>query len=181
MLRKMFGAIIVLCLTVSASAAADRTALPSEYQVKAAILFNIAKFVEWPEGTFHSPSAPIIIGILGEDPFGSTMEAAKDRTVSGRKIQMRYFASVEDVIQCHILFVSRSEKGKLTSILNKFRDTTLLLVGDTEEFAQKGGMINLSMQNESVNIEINVDALNHAGIKVNSRLLNMARIVRSGK
>jgi hypothetical protein len=177
----MFGSIIVLCLAASASAAADRTALPTEYQVKAAILFNIAKFLEWPEGAFSNPAAPLVIGILGEDPFGGALEAAKDRTVHGRKIQIRRFASFEDVTKCQILFVSRSEKGKLAPILRKFGDAALLLVGDMEEFAQLGGMINLALQNEIVTIEINVDALNHAGIKVNSRLLNTARIVHEKK
>jgi hypothetical protein len=180
-LQKIYPIIIALCLIASALAAAEPTAAPTEYQVKAAMLFNIAKFVEWPEGTFGSPAAPIIIGILGENPFESALDAARDRSVRGRKIQLRHFTSVEDVTGCHILFISRSEKRNLLEILRALGENALLLVGDMEEFAQRGGMINLALQNESVTLEINVDALNRAGIKVNSRLLNVARIVREKK
>jgi hypothetical protein len=181
MLRIMVGSVIALCLAVSGAAVAEPIAAPTEYQVKAAMLFNIAKFVEWPEGTFGSPAEPIIIGILGENPFESALDAARDRKVGGRKIQLRHFTSVEDVTGCHILFISRSEKRNLSAILRVLRETTVLLVGDTEEYAQQGGMINFVLQNETVTLEINVDALNRVGIKINSRLLNIARIVRSGR
>lgn len=181
MLLKILGAVIALCVAASASAAAESNALPTEYQVKAAILFNIAKFLEWPEGTFRSPSSPIIIGILGEDPFGSALNAARDRTVGGRKVLIKRFARVEDVTGCHILFISQSEKRKLTHILLNLGDRVLLLVGDSEEFAQRGVMISLVLEKEAVIIEINVEALNRVGLKVNSRLLNIARIVHSNR
>lgn len=182
MLRIMVTAVIVLCLAALGVATAEPAAAPTEYQVKAAILFNIAKFVEWPEGMFSGPAAPLIIGILGEDPFGDALDAAaRDRTVGGRNILIRRFSRVEDVNGCHILFISRTEKTNLLVILRALKEKTLLLVGDMEEYAQQGGMINFVLRNETVTIEINVDALNRVGIKINSRLLNIARIVRSGR
>jgi len=154
---------------------------PTEYQVKAAYLYNLAKFVEWPEGMFNSPTAPMVFCIMGEDPFGNAFEAAKDRTISNRSIQIKRFASVKDMTPCHVLFISRSEKEKLPDILRELGAAPLLLVGDMEEFAQRGGMINLALRKETVTLEINIDALNRAGIKVTSRLLNAAHIVREKK
>ena len=177
----VFIAMMMSLLAVPAQRVCAQAQRPTEYQVKAAYLYNFAKFVEWPEGMFAGPAAPIVFGILGEDPFGDALEAAKDRTIKGRKLQIRRFASLNDTTMCHILFISRSEKKNLAAILQKFGEAPMLLVGDMEEFAQRGGMINLALQNESVTLEINVDALNRAGIKVNSRLLNVARIVREKK
>lgn len=150
---------------------------PGEYQVKAAVLYNFAKFVEWPADAFSHPSAPIIIGVLGEDPFGSALDAAKNRTVNGRKIQIKRFNHVQEITACHILFISSSEKGRLVPLLRALRDFHMLLVGDMEKFAQRGGMINFILQNDTIDFEINVDAVKRAGLKINSRLLNMARIV----
>jgi hypothetical protein len=177
-----FGKIPVLALAVWLTAsgtvsAAQDSRTPDEYQVKAAILFNFAKFVEWPDAAFPDSAAPILIGVLGEDPFGSALDAAKNRTVNGRKIQIKRFTTVQEVTACHILFISSSEKGRLAPLLRDLRDFPMLLVGDMEKFAQRGGMINLILQNDTIDFEINVDAVKRAGLKINSRLLNMARIV----
>jgi hypothetical protein len=127
--------------------------------------------------TFPDAAAPIIIGVLGEDPFGSALDAAKNKTVNGRKIQIKRFNNVQEVTACHILFISPSEKGRLASLLRDLKDFKMLLVGDMEKFAQRGGMINFILQNDTIDFEINVDTVKRAGLKINSRLLNMARIV----
>ena len=175
------AALVLLVTTFAAAAAAVAVQVdtaPGEYQVKAAILFNFAKFVEWPDAAFPDAAAPIIIGVLGEDPFGSALDAAKNKTANGRKIQIMRFNNVQEVTACHILFISSSEKGRLASLLRDLKDFKMLLVGDMEKFAQRGGMINFILQNDTIDFEINVDAVKRAGLKINSRLLNMARIVR---
>jgi len=170
--------VLLVSLSVCGTAdAGEEKSAPSEYQVKAAILFNFAKFVEWPAVSFPDSAAPIIIGVLGEDPFGSALDAAKNRTVNGRKIQIKRFNTVQEITACHILFISSSEKGRLVPLLRALRDFHMLLVGDMEKFAQRGGMINLILQNDAIDFEINVDAVKRAGLRINSRLLNMARIV----
>jgi hypothetical protein len=171
-------ALMIWFAAVAAAVAGQGAGTPGEYQVKAAILFNFAKFVEWPVAAFPDSAAPIIIGVLGEDPFGSALDAAKNKTVNGRKIQIKRFAKVQEVTACHILFISSSEKGRLAPLLRDLRDFPMLLVGDMEKFAQRGGMINLILQNDTIDFEINVDAVKRAGLRINSRLLNMARIVR---
>ncbi len=177
----VFIAVAMSLFAVPAQRVWAQAQRPTEYQVKAAYLYNIAKFVEWPECMFGCPKSPVVFGILGEDPFGGALEEVKNRTISGREIRIRRFESVKDVMVCHILFISRSEKKNLPDILREVGAAPLLLVGDMDEFAQRGGMINLALKNETVTLEINVDALNRAGIKVNSRLLNMSRIVHEKK
>lgn len=154
---------------------------PSEYQVKAAILFNFSRFVDWPDDAFSGPSSPIVIGILGEDPFGKWLDTAKNKTIKGRAVQVRRFETVQAASGCHILFISRSESRQLSSILAELRGSGMLLVSDMEKFAQRGGMINLVTQNDTVDFEINVDAVTRAGVKISPRLLNMAHIVRESK
>src|SRR5689334_17114844 len=95
--------------------------LPNEYQVKMAFLFNFAKFVEWPGDAFTDANAPVILGILGDDPFGSALETVRGRTVNGRKLLINRFRDVDDIRACHILFISNSERNRLPRILTFLR------------------------------------------------------------
>lgn len=154
---------------------------PGEYQVKAAILYNFAKFVEWPADAFPLPSAPILIGILGKDPFGSAFDAAKDKLIKGRKVRVIRSGDVQDLTLCHVLFISSSERGRLSSVLKEFQGAATLLVSDMDKFAVRGGMIGLVLRNDMVDFEINVDTVQRAGLRISERLLNTARIVREVK
>lgn len=151
--------------------------LPKEYQVKMAFLFNFARFVEWPEDAFADARSPLVLGILGDDPFGSDLETIRGKTVNGRKLIINKFKDVDDIRVCHILFVSNSEKNRLPRILAFLRQSKILSVGDTKKFAQKGGVINLVVENNKVGFEINVDAGKRAGLRISSKLLSLARIV----
>lgn len=181
-MRKIIVSVLIaLCLAVSGWAAAEPAVAPSEYQVKAAVLYNLAKFVEWPNRSFSHPSAPIIIGILGDDPFGNAFEAAKDKLVKGRKVQVQRSGKAVDLLHCQVLFISASERGRLPSLLKEFQGSGTLLVADMDKFALQGGMIGLALRDEMVAIEINIDALQRANIKINERLLNSARIIHDGR
>ena len=179
--------IIVLCAFVAAFAAAavvvagQGDTAPGEYQVKAAILYNFAKFVEWRVDAFSHPSSPIVIGILGDDPFGSAFEAVKDKLIKGRKVQVLRSGKERDLSRCHVLFISSSERGRLSSILTELEGSRALLVSDIGKFAVRGGMIGLVMRNDMVDFEINVDAVQRAGIRISERLLNTARIIREAQ
>jgi hypothetical protein len=168
-----------LCLWCSTArqceAAASRQS--TEYEVKAAFLYNFAKFTEWPANTFSGPDEPLIFGILGHDPFGGNIDAATKRTVNGRPVQVRRFSDVREVGKCHILFISSSEAERLETILHALRSSRILLISDISGFAERGGMINFIMQENSVGFKINADAVSRAGITLHSRLLNIAIIV----
>ena len=152
---------------------------PTEYQVKAAFLYNFAKFVEWPAETFEDSEDPIVIGILGEDPFRTTLEeTVQDQSVRDRELKILRFASAADLEACHILFVASSEKPGLRTLLSRLDGSSVLTVGETSGFCETGGMISFYLERNRVRFEINPDACERAGLKMSAKLLRLARIVR---
>lgn len=152
----------------------------SEYQIKGAFLFKFASFVEWPDGVFADDKSPLVIGILGDDPFGREFdESIKGRTVGGRPVIVKRFRAA-DAAQAHILFISSSEREQWPAVLEALKDSKTLLVGETEQFCRRGGMIGLVMSGSGVRFGINHDAAKRAGLKISAELLRLARIIRSG-
>jgi hypothetical protein len=146
---------------------------PTEWEVKAAFLFNFAKFVDWP-ATKLPPSAPLIIGTLGEDPFGSDLEKTiGGKNVLGHPIEIRRYASSTDARQAHIVFIDDSEKRRHSQILKTLSDASVLTVGDTENFCEQGGMINFKLVANKVRFEINQGAAEKEGLKISSKLLSV--------
>jgi hypothetical protein len=151
---------------------------PSEYQVKAAYLFNFLKFVEWPEDSFADPLAPIVIGVVGEDPFGSALpEVVIGKTVQGRDLVIRKYHSGEDLHAAHLLFISASETKQVPQILSSLRGASVLTVADTERFLDAGGMIQFLNENEQVRFAINGDAVSKSRLKMSSKLFRLAKAV----
>jgi hypothetical protein len=149
----------------------------SEYEIKAAFLFNFAKFVEWPPGAMDDSNGSFVIGILGRDPFNTALERTiGEKTVRGTAIQIRRFRRIDDVRSCQILFISESEKGSLPGILDKIQDQSILTVSDMPDFARRGGMIHFYMENNKVRFIIHVQAAEKAGLKLSAKLLALARI-----
>jgi hypothetical protein len=164
-----------LTTLVSAATAPSPQAV-SEYKVKAAFLFNFAKFVEWPER--DDDNDPVIIGIVGVDPFGENLdELVRDKTVGSRRIAIRRFAGLEQMEPCDILFISPSESSRLEDILKALDGTATLTVGEDEGFVHKGGIIRFFTQESKIRFEINVDAAEYEGLRLSSRLLQVARTV----
>jgi len=171
-LRLVCGA-LVLCAPL-----ALRAASPSEYQVKAVFLFNFSQFVEWPASAFVDASRPLVIGVLGEDPFGAYLdEAVRDETVGGRTLAVRRFEHVEDVADCQILFISASMIDKLPRVLAGLRGKPILTVGETEGFARSGGMIRFVTERSRIRLRINVEPAVASGLTISSKLLRLAEIV----
>ncbi len=156
---------------------------PSVYQVETAYLFNFVKFVEWPEEAFADPLAPIVIRIVGDDPFGDALpQVVLGKTVQGRDLIIRKYRAGEDLRGSHILFISASEKKRLPQILSSLHGSCVLTVADIDGFLEEGGMILLFSDESRVRFAINVDAANQAKLKVSSKLLSLARGVgRKGK
>ena len=151
----------------------------NEYQVKAAFLYNFAKFVEWPAQSFKGPDDPIAICVVGQNPFGSMLEdTVKGKRLEGRAFVVRTVADVQQAGGCHILFVSSSEREHLQSILASIKTTGILTVGETAGFAKDGGIINFKLDGGMVRFEINIDAAAKEGLQIRSNLLSLAQIVK---
>jgi hypothetical protein len=168
---KMFLIQVVLC-----SAAAAQSA--TEYQVKAAFLFNFAKFVEWPADAFPTADAPLQICVLGQDPFGRDFEQViEDKAVSGHRLEVAHPDGVPQARACQILFIASSEKQKVREILQNLAGVSVLTVGDTPGFAMMGGVINFVLDENRVRFEINVKAAERAHLKLSARLLTVAKLL----
>jgi hypothetical protein len=168
-------------LTTGLRAATQATEV-KEYQVKAVFLFNFAEFVEWPPQSFPSDQSPLVIGILGDDPFGSYLdEAVKGERINNRPIVIQRYARVEDATACEILFISKSEDDRLDKILSGLKGRSILTVGDMDDFSQRGGMIRFVMANSKVRLKINITAAKAANLTISSKLLRPAEVVSTGR
>jgi len=152
---------------------------PSEYIIKAAFLYNFSKFVDWPGEVFADDQSPIILCILGKDPFGNVLESIEEKAVKGRKLMIKRREEIEDLERCHILFISRSEKRNLAQIFDKIADWHVLTVSDMDSFALQGGVIGLLTEEKKIRLQINLKAAQRRGVKISSKLLNLAQIVEN--
>ena len=165
---------IVLCCLAGVTQAQSAT----EYQVKAAFLFNFAKFVDWPADAFSNPDSPLQICVLGQDPFGHEFELViADKTVNGHRIEVIHPSGVPQAKACHIIFVTSSEKQQLRDILRGLRGASVLTVGELPGFAKGGGIINFVLDDSRVRFEINLKAAERAHLKLSARLLTVAKLI----
>jgi hypothetical protein len=174
--RKVF--LLGICLLAVVARAQSAT----EYQVKAAFLFNFARFVEWPADAFPSVDSALQICVLGQDPFGRDFEQViVDKTVNGHRIEIAHPEGVPQARACQILFIGASEKVRLSSILQGLKGASVLIVGDTPGFAALGGAINFVIDEGRVRFEINLKAAELAHLKISARLLTVAKVVLNGE
>jgi hypothetical protein len=176
------GLILGCCLLAGRSNLSAQTAAAQEYRIKAIFLLHFAHFVQWPAAAWGDPQAPLVIGVLGSDPFGGAL----DQAVLGEKLGthpllLQRYRRVQDIGACHILFISQSEAGQLDGILATLRGRSILTVGDTEAFAQRGGMICFVTVDQKIRLQINLAAAQAAALTIDSRLLRSAKIVVPGK
>ncbi len=154
--------------------------LNAEYYVKAAFLLNFTKYVEWPSHVLADSPSLLTICILGEDHFDGALKSIEGEIVKKRKLTIRKATKVEDIGECHILFISSSKKKGLAKILKKTKDMPMLTVSEMGKFCQSGGAINFLTVKKKVRLEINVDAAKRAGLKISSKLLNLSKIIKEG-
>jgi len=151
----------------------------SEYQVKAAFLYNFARFVEWPEGTFPNSTSPFTVCIFGKDPFGRALDdALAGKRVGERSVAVSRIRRAPDLAGCQLVFVSADEAARMAQVSLALRGRHVLLVGENEEFAIAGGTIQFFLQGDRVRFAINPDAAGRAGLRFSSKLLALASIVR---
>jgi hypothetical protein len=148
---------------------------PSEYQLKAAFLFNFAKFVEWPPEAFVGTRAPLVIGLLGQNPFGDDLKRTiHGKAISNRSLTVKEIHSLSEATNCHMLFISTSEKQRLPEILEGLHTASVLTVGETDGFTDDGGMIGFVLEGNKIRFRINETAARRAGLKVSSKLSSLA-------
>jgi hypothetical protein len=165
----LFLTVCLLALAVPASAQAP------EYDLKAAFLFNFAKFVEWPASAFSSARAPLTICVYGEDPFGSTLDTVvQGERVGERSLLVQRPDSLDDLGECHVLFVCRSEKDRLAEVMTQIEGKPVLTVADTDGFLRAGGVINFILEGSKVRFLIGQEAAERSGLQISSKLMRLA-------
>lgn len=171
---RQFVLLIVLALFISGTPPAHAAKGPAEYQVKAAYLYNFAKFITWPETAFSDRDTPFVIGILGENEFNGYLEPLASKTVRNRPIVIKHFKSIQDVSGCQILYMSSSEDKQLKEHLKKLRTQAIVTASDGRNFAKQGGMIQFTPVRGRLRFIINLEQATAVGIKIDSQLLSLA-------
>ncbi|HXQ35106.1 MAG TPA: YfiR family protein [Anaerolineales bacterium] len=186
MLRRLGILIVALSVSLSwtpeAFAQASDSSDSSEYLIKAGFIFNFAKFVDWPPTTFAQADSPIVIGILGTDPFGTIIDKiVQDKKVGARGFvvkRLKWGADLKELSTCKILFVGASEKAHMDELVQIVRGLPILTVGETPGFAERGGVIRFVLEDNRVRFEVNVEAARQADLTISSRLLTLAKIIQ---
>jgi len=149
-----------------------------EYELKAAVLYNLTKFVQWPAPSYPDRQTRALICILGRDPFGNSLQAVVPTEAGeGGQVLIRRLQSQESIRDCQVLYISSSERQFLEHIFSSLKGSSVLTVGETAGFATRGGMIQIRLDGEQVRFNINLDAASQEGLKISSKLLVLARIV----
>lgn len=176
-IAKAVAILLLICLgTLRAPVYARST--PPEYLIKAAYLYHFAMFVDWPDYAFGSRNAPIVIGIVGADPFGSAIDdTVRDKRIDGRPLVVKRLDWAQDVRQCHILFVA--DGNRIADVVRRVGDLSILIVGESQDLARHGAVINFRIEDNRVRFDINVDAAKRSHLTISSQLLSLARIVRN--
>jgi hypothetical protein len=164
--------------TILLTTASLHAQISREYALKAAFLYNFAQFVEWPAEAFPEADSAFVIGVLGEDPFGSVLnDTVSGEAVRGHRFKVERYRRVEDALACHILFISQSEERRLERILGALKDRPILTVGDFEGFALRGGMIRFITEGNKIRLRINPAPAKEAKLTISSKLLRVAKEV----
>lgn len=150
---------------------------PRQYQIKAVFLYNFTKFVDWSVPAFPDENAPLVIGILGEDPFGSYL----DEVIAGEKLKdhpllIQRYNSTEEIRDCHILFINLPDQNKTAEIIESIKGRSILTVSDAPDFLELGGMVRFVTIDKKIRLQINPEASEASAIKISSKLLRLADI-----
>ncbi len=172
-----WGLLLWLAGAGSVSSSTGAAQMRDERAVRAAYVFNLIKYVEWP-----SQDRELTIGLAGDAATGEVMEKLLNgRASDGETVRVVRSPSDEELAKCRVLYIADGQAGEALRFLEKVRGRSILTVGETEAFARAGGMIGLVNSGDHIQIEVNLDAAQSAGIRISSRVLNLATIVRTGQ
>lgn len=170
---------ILLVTALFAPAAAQQA---TEDEIKAAFLFNFANFIEWPPASFADPSAPLVIGVTGENDLADALDkATRGKTVKGRSLVIKRLKRTDDFHRLHVLFVGETDDTQIRRVLEAVRGQSTLTVGDARHFDALGGIITVFTEDQRVRFDINVDSAARAQLRISSKLLALAKHVRGGR
>ena len=150
----------------------------SEYELKAAFLLNFAKFVEWPANVFRDEKTPFTVCIFGHDPFGSALdEVIRGKNINARGILVHRTTGLADLKTCQLVFISEKEEKHLPDVFNSLNGASTLVVGESDDFAERGGSVQFFVEDNRMRFAVNVDAVQRARLTISSKLLVLAKIV----
>jgi hypothetical protein len=176
--KHWYKAGLIVCLLLASAAGQVQRA--DEDRVKAAYLYNFAKFVEWPSTSFAGSGGPMLICSIGDERLTDALQqTARGKQAQGRSIEIKEVAAVDELKSCRILLIAFRDKGRIAPILRSVQLANILTVGQSEEFIRLGGIINLTRHENNIELEINPKAAETAGLKISSRLLAVSRVVAS--
>ena len=174
-----FALVFLACVSFFVQTSRAQQAPPTEYQVKAAYLYNFGKFVDWSAASAPAKRDGFEICVLGQDPFGPSLDAALARqSIDGKSVMARRIAKPQDAVGCRILFISSSEDHQLKGIFTVLDGSGVLTVSDIPQFSQHGGMIEFTLEGNRVRFEVNLATAEAAGLTLSSELLKVAVAVR---
>jgi hypothetical protein len=168
---------VLLGLMLGAMAAPLFGAEAAEYEVKAAFLYNLARFVEWPKEALGARAAQFQLCVYGQDPFDGALTPIEGKEIDGKEVVVRRLGPTESVAGCHMVFVSASQQHELGLLIHKLAEKPVLTVGDTPGYAKDGVIVNFYLEQRKVRFEINVQAAKSAGLRMSSKLLALAKII----
>jgi hypothetical protein len=175
----LFLAALAAALALAALRPLPRAVAASEYEVKAAFLYNFTRFATWPPEAFKDDGAPLVIGVLGEDPFGAVLDdAVEGKTAGGRRVVARRYRLAADAREAQELFIATSEEPRLARILEALEGSSVLTVGEADSFAERGGAIGFVVEEKKTRFCVNLAAAKRARVEVSSQLLRLAKVVR---
>ncbi len=169
-------------LSTTASFALPSDGKAKEMEVKGAFVLKFLAYTDWPTDKHENKESPIVVGVLGKNPFGKTFEGkAAKLKVGSRGVKVRFLEKTEDVATCHVVFVPNGWRGKLSDLSAIAAKAHVLVVGEREDFAKRGGMVNFYLRDARVRFEINPEACRRAKLRLSAKLLKLARIVEDEK
>jgi hypothetical protein len=177
--RLFFLLIICAFLPIRAIAVPGELHSSSAMEIQAAFLVKFSAYVKWPESAFSSPGDPIIIGIVGRDPFGSTVDKiARSFKAKGRNVEIRRFTNSADITKSHVLFIPSSQQGNINKVQAALAGNPVLLVGNSPGFLEQSGSINFVMVGKKIRFDISRTNCQKAGLTISSKLLAVAHGIK---
>lgn len=173
-----FRSLHIMLLTATALLFMSQFPESREYKVKAIFLFNFTQFVEWPDDAFSDKNSPLIIGVLGNNPFSPYLEqAVTGETVNGHSIIARHYQDIQQAKNSHVLFINLTDPDSRRQAIESVKGRSILTVGESPDFIQQGGMIRFHTVSNKIQFQINPEAAQAANLTISSRLLKLAEIV----
>jgi hypothetical protein len=171
--------VLAFAFSLMAAGGYAEDSAPKEYQVKAAFIYNFVQFTQWPDKAFSSSDSPLVVAVFGSNPFGDSLQKAMEgKKLGNHPIVVKQLDSMDQIPSCQVLFVAASEEGHLDDVFRSAADHPILTIGEATTFCDKGGAMRFLIEGGKIRFEVNLDAVQKAGLHISSKLLNLAKIYK---